>query len=189
MATNSKLSTRDRLLAATATLTYTEGVGVGVQALCQAAGVSKRSLYQLFASKDDLVAESLRQRAAGYAALFLPPKDDDRSPRERILHVFEQLATVAGRRDYRGCPYLAAQVEIKDIHNPAFRVARKTKRLLTDFFRAEAQRGGAEDPALLARQLMIVFDGAAGRAGIGADTVKGVVTSTAAVLLDAAGVR
>jgi AcrR family transcriptional regulator len=47
-----KSSTRERLLEAAATLTCRDGVGIGVEALCKAAGVSKRSLCQLFESKD-----------------------------------------------------------------------------------------------------------------------------------------
>ena len=60
---------------------------------------------------------------------------------------------------------------------------------LSTFFRAEAERGGASDPVLLARQLVLVFDGASARAGIGADNLKGLVAPTVATLLDAAGVR
>ncbi|MEU4745364.1 helix-turn-helix domain-containing protein, partial [Actinosynnema sp. NPDC023658] len=46
---------RDRLLDAAGELFYREGVGVGVDALCKAAGVSKRSMYLLFDSKDELI--------------------------------------------------------------------------------------------------------------------------------------
>jgi AcrR family transcriptional regulator len=53
--------------------------------------VSKRSLYQLFESKDELLAASLEERASAYVARALPTADDGRSPRERILHVFDQL--------------------------------------------------------------------------------------------------
>ncbi|MDQ0758814.1 AcrR family transcriptional regulator [Streptomyces canus] len=45
MTTAVKPSTRERLLEAAATLTYRDGVAIGVEALCKAAGVSKRSLY------------------------------------------------------------------------------------------------------------------------------------------------
>lgn len=45
------------------------------------------------------------------------------------------------------------------------------------------------DPGRLARQLMVVFDGASARAGIGADKLTGLVAPMAAALLDAAGMR
>lgn len=80
MTTEVKQSPRERLLEAAATLTYRDGVGIGVEALCKAAGVSKRSMYQLFESKDELLAASLKERAAAFVASLLPPAGDGRSP-------------------------------------------------------------------------------------------------------------
>ncbi|AVV45905.1 TetR family transcriptional regulator [Streptomyces sp. P3] len=189
MSTDAKPSPRERLLEAAATLTYRDGVGIGVDALCKAAGVSKRSMYQLFESKDELLAASLEERASAYAATLLPTADDNRSPRERIMHVFDQLVTQAGEPDFQGCRYLAVQIELKNQGHPASRVAHRIKENLTAFFRSEAERGGASDPDLLARQLILVFDGASARAGIGADTPTGLVAPTVAALLDAADMR
>lgn len=186
MTSDPKPSSRERLLEAAATLAYTDGVGIGVEALCKAAGVSKRSMYQLFASKDELLAASLERRAAGYAALLLPP-DGSGSPRARILYVFEHLREQSTDPGFRGCPYLAVQVELKDPEHPASRVARGVKEGLTEFFRKEAVRGGAAHPDLLARQLTLVFDGASARAGVGAETLSGLVTETVTALLDAGG--
>ncbi|MGW3124462.1 TetR/AcrR family transcriptional regulator [Streptomyces sp. NPDC001107] len=189
MTTEAKPSPRERLLDAAATLTYRDGVGIGVEALCKAAGVSKRSMYQLFESKDELLAASLEQRAAAYAASLLPAADDDRSPRERILHVFEQVESQSDAPEFRGCRYLAVQIELKDRSHPASRVAHRVKEDLTGFFRAEAEQGGASDPGLLARQLSLVFDGASARAGIGADRLAGLVAPMVTTLLDAAGMH
>src|SRR2546421_601289 len=130
MTTETKPTSRERLLEAAATLTYRDGVGIGVEALCQAAGVSKRSMYQMFGSKDELLAASLKERSAAFVADLLPAADDGRSPRERILHVFEQVEAQAGAPGFRGCRYLAAQIELKDQCHPASRVARRIKRNL-----------------------------------------------------------
>jgi AcrR family transcriptional regulator len=189
MTTVVKPRTRERLLEAAATLTYRDGVGIGVEALCKAAGVSKRSLHQLFESKDELLAASLGERASAFAAGFLPGADDGRSPRERILHVFDQLEEQAGAPDFQGCRYLAAQIELKDQSHPASQVAHRVKENLTAFFRSEAERGGARHPDLLARQLSLVFDGASARAGIGADKLTGLVMPTVTTLLDGADVH
>jgi AcrR family transcriptional regulator len=189
MTTEVKPSPRERLLEAAATLTYRDGVGIGVEALCKAAGVSKRSMYQLFESKDELLAASLKERASAFVAALLPAADNGRSPRERILHVFEQVQSQAGAPEFRGCPYLAVQVELKDQTHPASRVAHQIKADLTAFFRSEAEQGGASDPDLLARQLSLVFDGASARAGIQADNLSGLITPTVTTLLDAADMR
>jgi hypothetical protein len=78
-------------------------------------------------------------------------------------------------------------VELKDPEHPASVVARGNKQRLTDFFRAEAERGGAADPALLARQLTLIFDGASARAGIKAEVLDSLAVTTALAVLDAAG--
>ncbi|MEU6808027.1 TetR/AcrR family transcriptional regulator [Streptomyces sp. NPDC046831] len=189
--TTGKASPRDRLLDAGAHLFYRDGVSIGVEALCRAAGVSKRSMYQLFGSKDEVLAASLERRLPGYEArLVVPDPRDAAAPRERILHVFERLAQAAAEPGYRGCPYLAALVELKDPGHEASRVAQGAKERLGEWFRAQAEHGGAADPVRLARQLMPVFDGAAARSGARLDTLSdGLAAATAATLLDAAGVR
>ena len=91
--------------------------------------------------------------------------------------------------EFRGCPYLAVQIELKDQNHQASQVAHRIKESLTGFFRAEADQGGASDPDLLARQLMLVLTVASARAGIGADSLDGLIEPTLASLLDAAGMR
>ncbi|WP_280293891.1 TetR/AcrR family transcriptional regulator [Nocardia abscessus] len=180
-------STRDRLLDTAAQLFYEQGVHVGVDALCKAAGVSKRSMYKLFNSKDELVAASLERIAPDYQAALLPA-DDDRSPRERILYVFQRLEYLEPVQDFRGCPYVAAAVQLKSPEHPGSLVARRHKDGLTSFFQHEAERGGARDPAQLARQLTLVFDGASARSVVQAQHLDGLAVATATTLLDGAGV-
>ncbi|WEO93862.1 TetR/AcrR family transcriptional regulator [Streptomyces sp. FXJ1.172] len=186
--TPDKASSRDRLLDAAARLSYRDGVGIGIEALCREAGVSKRSMYQLFDSKDAMLAASLERRIPRYEARLAHPDPQRATPRERILHIFEQVTKSAADPDYHGCPYLAVLVELKDPQHPASVVARTVKERLTQAFRAEAERGGARDPELLARQLVLVFDGASARAGARVERLDdGLATTTATALLDAAG--
>ncbi|WP_225100316.1 TetR/AcrR family transcriptional regulator [Streptomyces sp. CoH27] len=189
MTSKVKPSTRERLLDAAAAFTCRHGVGISVEALCKAAGVSKRSLYQLFDSKDELLAASLEEHAAALVPVLPSPADEGCSARESILHIFEQLELQAGAPGFRGCWYLAVQIELKDQGHPASKAAHRAKANLTAFFRSQAERGGASDPDLLARQLSLLFDGANARAGIGADTLTGLVTPTVTTLLDAAGMH
>jgi AcrR family transcriptional regulator len=180
-------SSRDRLLDAAAQMFYDQGVHIGVDTVCKAAGVSKRTMYKLFDSKDELVAAGLERIAPDYQAALLPPADDGRSPRERILHVFERLEHLEPVKDFRGCPYVAVAVQLKSPEHPASLVARRQKDGLTSFFRHEAERGGAHVPALLARQLTLVFDGASARSVVQAHSLDGLAVATATTLLDAAG--
>ncbi|MFD7436129.1 TetR/AcrR family transcriptional regulator [Streptomyces sp. NPDC059861] len=192
MATTDKASPRDRLLDVAAQLFYRDGVSIGVEALCRAAGVSKRSMYQLFDSKDEMLAASLERQLPRYEAQLAPgPGDADAGPpRERVLRVFELLEEASVSADYHGCPYLAALIELKDPEHPASVVARAVKERLKTFFRTQAERGGAQDPELLARQLLLIFDGASARSGARVERLDdGLTTATASALLDAAGVK
>ncbi|MCX5554568.1 TetR/AcrR family transcriptional regulator [Streptomyces sp. NBC_00038] len=179
---------RERLLDAAALLFYQEGVHAGVEALCRAAGVSKRSMYQLFTSKDEVLAASLERAALTYWEA-LSPRNDDRAPRARILHVFEQLEALSGSPTYRGCPLVATAVELKDPEHPASAVARRFKDGLTNYFHEEALRAGAPDPNQLASQLTVVFDGSSVSAVVQAQPLRGLAVTTATTLLDAAGLR
>jgi hypothetical protein len=60
---------------------------------------------------------------------------------------------------------------------------------MREYFRTHAEEGGARDPDLLARQLMLVFDGASARSGAGIETLHGLTTTTVTALLDASGTR
>ncbi|MFI8185731.1 TetR/AcrR family transcriptional regulator [Actinacidiphila glaucinigra] len=187
VATATAAPTRERLLDAAAALFYREGVNIGIEALCRAAGVSKRSMYQLFTSKDDVLAASLDRAGSRYLGALLPAPEADLPPRERIMHVFERLESLSASSDYLGCPFLATAFELKDPEHPASVVARRYKDALTDFFREEARRGGAQDPDLLARQLTVAFDGSSSRVVAQAQHLGGLATATATALLDTAG--
>src|SRR5262245_49351578 len=99
---------RERLLDAARELTYRHGVTVGVDALLKAANVARRSLYEHFGGKDGLIAEMLRGSTDADEARyreFMDAAGDD--PRDRLLAVFDGLATVMAEPDFRGCRYQA----------------------------------------------------------------------------------
>jgi hypothetical protein len=91
--------------------------------------------------------------------------------------------------NYLGCPYVSTAVELKNPEHPGSVVARHFKQQLTDFFHRELVKAGAEDPATLAVQLTMIFDGAAARAVVRAQPLGGIGATTAAALLEAAGVH
>jgi len=180
---------RERLLDAAGELFYRDGVNIGVDALCKAAGVSKKSMYQLFRSKDELIAESLASVGPGYQQALEPGVDDGSTPRERILTVFEKQDRLTVGGEFFGCPFVSTAVELKNPEHPGSVVARHFKQRLTDFFLGELVAAGVEDPEGMAVQLTMTFDGASARAVVRAQALGGVGVRMAAALLDAAGVR
>ncbi|GLY88184.1 TetR/AcrR family transcriptional regulator [Actinoallomurus iriomotensis] len=183
-----KAPPRERLLDAAAELFARQGVNVSTDALCRAAGISKRSMYQFFSSKDEIIATSLARQVPAIIAFLIPDADEAASPREQMMYVFHRLEDIAPNPDFYGCPFLSTMVELKDSDHPASVIALRQKNELTAFFRREAARGGASDPTLLARQLSLVYDGAVARVGAGIEQLDGLSLVTAAALIDAAGI-
>jgi AcrR family transcriptional regulator len=185
--TSTSAPPRTRLLDAAADLFYRYGVTtVGVDAVSAAAGVSKRTLYQHFGSKDELVAAALRTQAPAILARWLPEADDDSSPRAKVLAVFAALHASTVDPGFRGCPFVNVATELADAAHPARAVALATKRILRDYFRRHAAEAGADHPDTLADQLMMLFDGAIAQIVVGLDTDTAAAGRAAAVLLDSA---
>ena len=110
---------RERILSASRQLFGEQGINrTGMDQLCAEAQVSKRTLYQHFPGKDELIAEHLRR----FDPDILPDVFDraDLTPRERLLAVFDIHAPL--------CPFIAAAVEINDPGHPARELARDYKK-------------------------------------------------------------
>ena len=140
-------------------------------------------MYQLFSTKDELIVAALQATAEQTLPQYLGVEEDPRPARERMLDVFAWLDQVSSRPDYAGCPFVNTAVELKDGDHPGTGVARAYKQRLTDFFESEAAAAGAADPALLAQQLTIAFDGSGARAVVTGRPLAGLAAATATALL------
>src|ERR1700761_1059187 len=135
---------RERILGAPRKLFREQGINsTGMDQLCAEAQVSKRTLYQHFGGKDELIAEHLRR----FDPEVLPEVFDrtDLTPRERLLAAFDIHGPL--------CPFIAAAVEISDPGNPARVLARDYKEALAARLAETAREAGAEDPEELGEQL------------------------------------
>ena len=170
-----------RILAAADKLFYSEGIrAVGVDAVAAEAGVSKRTLYHYFPSKDDLIAAYL-------AAQMRPIAPSDAPAREQILGRFDALERRFARGEFRGCPYINALTEIADPKHPAAALALQFKEQRRLWFRSLLERMGARDPDGLATQLQILAEGALIAALVRREpSVARSARAAAEVLLDAA---
>ncbi len=176
---------RQRLLDAAADLFYRQGIGaVGVDLVTKAAGVSKRTLYQQFGSKDQLVAQSLDAHGMAVLGMYLPTGGEDAPPRQQILAVFDQLGRWTASDAFRGCPFVNTATELADPGHPARQVARDYKMRLRDYFARQAGRGGADDPQRLAEQLIVIFDGVIVQAVMGTAVRADATRAAVQALLD-----
>lgn len=153
---------RERILSASQELFREQGINnTGMDQLCAVAHVSKRTAYQHFTGKDELVAEYLRRHDPD----TMPEVFDrtDLTPRERLLAAFDKPYMVPPRDVTPLCPFIAAAVEINDPDHPARRRVHDYKTAVAARFTDTAREAGASDPEQLGEQLALLLDGASAR--------------------------
>jgi AcrR family transcriptional regulator len=148
---------RERILDAAERLFYAHGIqSVGVDAVVAEAGISKRTLYKHFGSREQLVAAYLERRGARQPEAAAPGGE-----LMEILDVFRRFERWFARDDFRGCPFSNAIAELGgDAQHPALAVARDIKHRNTAWFELRLRALGAAHPAALATQLSILVEGA-----------------------------
>jgi AcrR family transcriptional regulator len=157
-----RIPPRARILAAAGELFYREGIrAVGVEAIAEAAGTNKMTLYRHFASKDELVAEYLRERArladAAWDRLATAyPGDALAQLRAWIAKMAERLANA----DERGCALVNAAVELPEKSHPARRVIEEFKTAERSRLTQVCRATGLRDPDVLADELHLMLEGA-----------------------------
>jgi AcrR family transcriptional regulator len=185
--TPDRLSARERLLAAADELFYEEGVHtVGIDRIIERAGVAKASLYNTFGSKEELIRAYLEGRHAARQARVTNFIARYESPRDRLLGVFDGLASLAAEPTFRGCAFVNASAE--SVPGGAVEMVSDESRAWTRaLFTDLAQAAGVADPAGLAAQLVLLYDGAIVGARMDRTPTTAVAArAIAAALLDAA---
>jgi AcrR family transcriptional regulator len=157
-----RIPPRARLVAAARELFYRHGIrAVGVEAIAEAAGTNKMTLYRHFASKDELVAECLREvatEAEGLWERLAAAHPDD--PPAQLRGWLAAVATRICDPQDRGCALANAAIEISDKDHPARRVIEAFKSAQRDRLAKLARTAGVKEPELLADNLFLLLEGA-----------------------------
>ena len=174
-AKDERIPPRERILTVAADLFYRHGIrAIGVEAIAEAAGTNKMTLYRHFASKDELVAEYLRRLAEKASASWdRLAAEHPGNPRAQLRGWLENMAAHVGNGDQRGCALANAAVELPEKDHPA-------RRVIETFKTGQRQRiidlcAAAElaQPEMLADELFLLLEGALvtaqsiGRDGLG----------------------
>jgi AcrR family transcriptional regulator len=151
-------------------LFYARGVrAVGVDLIIAEAQVAKATFYKHFRSKDELVVAYLdRVDAVWTGQLHAAAAAAGTDPADQLVGLFDALGTACRRDGYRGCAFLNAAAEAV----PGTEVHTRTllhKRAVLGWLQELATRAGADDPALLARSLALLVDGALADGALAAD--------------------
>jgi AcrR family transcriptional regulator len=148
-----KPTMKERILETADRLFYLEGIrAIGVDTIAAEIGISKRTLYNHFPSKDALISAYLERR-------FVQPRPSDKSPVEQILGTFDSLERRFASKDFRGCPFVNAVAEVGNESKAVRKIAVAFKESRRLWFRDLLIQVGVADPEALATQLVLLVDG------------------------------
>jgi AcrR family transcriptional regulator len=162
MAKPSSAGTRDRILGAANKLFYREGIrAVGVDAVAAEAGVTKRTLYYHFRSKDDLVAAYLAARDQPNLALFRRWFEETHGDLPaKIGSIFHHLARSARHPKWRGCGFLRTSAELANLPgHPAIKIGAAHKKKFEAWLQTIFEAERIAQASSLARQIVLLLDG------------------------------
>jgi len=162
MARNSNI-TRTNIIQAADDLFYGEGIrSASMDAIAERAGVTKRTLYYHFGSKDDLIAAYLQARDEPTLTRYETWLDATRGTlADQVAGLFQRLARVAKTAKWKGCGFQRAAAELAGSPgHPALKIGSAHKKKFESWLAGRIAAEGLDNTALRARQVMIVLDGA-----------------------------
>jgi len=179
-----KPSMKDRILETADRLFYLQGIrAIGVDTIAAEIGISKRTLYNHFPSKDALISAYLARR-------FVAPRPSEKSALEQILGTFDSLERRFAGKDFRGCPFVNAVAELGSEDRSVRKIAIAFKESRRLWFRDLLVQLGVPDAEGLATQLALLVDGSIAQDLVRNDPAMARAAKQAAtVLLANAGVK
>jgi AcrR family transcriptional regulator len=149
-----KPSMKERILETADRLFYLQGIrAVGVDTVAAEIGISKRTLYNHFPSKDALISAYLERR-------FRPIPPSDKPPAEQILRTFDRLERGFADKGFRGCPFVNAVAELGTGDAVVKKIAIAFKESRRVWFRDLLKQLKVANAEGLATQLTLLVDGA-----------------------------
>jgi AcrR family transcriptional regulator len=161
MNTQTTIDIRDIVLKTAEQLIYQNGIhATGMDLLVRTSGVARKSIYRHFSTKDDIAAQALHARDIRWMAWFKAEVDKAETPVDRILNLFTVLKGWFVSDGFRGCAFINTAGEVGDATDPVRLIAKEHKQKLLDYALELCKECGAPDPDALAKQLLILMDGA-----------------------------
>ena len=180
---------RDRLIDTAIELFNRDGYrATGIDKILAESGVAKMTLYNHFGSKDALILAALERRDARWREWFRHALTRRaKSPRGRLLAVFDALEEWFAQADFQGCMFMRAASEYCACDDPIHAASAEHQRRILADLRDLAAAAGAQRPAKLARELLLLVLGATVATQVNGPVGAGKAAKNAAeVLIEAA---
>lgn len=161
-------SKRDELVRKALEVFYREGFhATGMDLLAAETGISKTTMFNHFPSKEELILAVLRLRDQDFRTWMFRRMEQAGPARAQLLAMFDALSEWFATPQFRSCMFIKAASEYPDPAHPIHAQAAEHKRLLFLRLNEIAAEAGAEDPAALARALLLLKEGAIVTAHLG----------------------
>lgn len=185
------LRPRERLLSTARELFHKQGIrSIGVEAIAEAAGTNKMTLYRHFGSKDDLVLACLQRVAEEGLGTWKALEEDFPGDPLAQLHAWVHRAAVCVVADGRGCDLANAAVELSEDNHPARRLIEACKTDHRNRLVSVCQAAGIARAELLADTLWLLLEGArVSRQSVGAEGPSAEFVRMSAAVIDAFRLR
>jgi AcrR family transcriptional regulator len=161
------MTKREAILKAAEKLFAQAGYGLtGVDALAAEAGVTKRTLYKQFGSKEALYAEWLRLRdVATRGSMLRAVEALSDEPKGQLLALFDVLAQLARNPHFHGCPFSRALIEFgaSEAQGVSRKIAEEHKAALADWFAERLNAAGVIDVEAATEEVAMLYEGTLGR--------------------------
>jgi AcrR family transcriptional regulator len=168
-------SKREQIIDNALKLFYQNGFNAtGVDRIISEAGVSKKTLYNHFRSKNELILAVLRKRDELFRNNMMRETERmAKEPRDRLLALFDVMGNWFHEKSFSGCMFINASAEFSDLKDPCHVLCAEHKKLICDYIEELAKQAGAQDPLELAKQLNLLIEGAIVNAHVEGDLEAG----------------
>ena len=156
----SGLDTRARILSAASELFYSQGIrATSADRIIEQVGITKVTFYRHFRTKGQLVVAYLEQQAAAERG-WMQSVHLDEDPIATLRSLAIGIGDASCRPGFRGCAFINAAAEFSDPEDPVRMTVDAHRQWTFDYFAEVASEAGSQEAAAVARQLMLLRDGA-----------------------------
>jgi AcrR family transcriptional regulator len=157
-----KLSKREQLIQAALELFAKNGIhATGVDSIVAQSGVTKKTLYAHFRTKEELVLAVLRHYDGLARNEFMRRVEScGTTPRARLLAIFDVAQHWFQQNNFYGCLFVNTIGEYSGKDTPIRQICKEYKKLLKNYIHSLCKQAGAKDPQGLAEELALLLEGA-----------------------------
>jgi AcrR family transcriptional regulator len=157
------VETREKIITAASRLFYAEGIrAVSVDAVAEKAGITKKTLYYHFTSKDELIAAYLEARDQPTLALYRQWfEETEGTAKDKVRGLFRRFAEAVDTPRWKGCGFLRTAAELASTPgHPAIKAGARHKKRFESWLEKVLAGTGVDDAGRIARAVLVLLDGA-----------------------------